>query len=79
MPGRDPSLRHGRACPGHPRLALHKGKDVDARHKAGHDREAQDNNTPAMSLLRCAKLRNRRARRYFVSNRCRRTKLTVAY
>jgi hypothetical protein len=31
--------RHGRACPGHPRLAFSwKGrKDVDARHKAGHD------------------------------------------
>src|SRR5215831_18338132 len=29
-------LRHGRACPGHPRLVY---KDVDARHKAGHDGE----------------------------------------
>jgi hypothetical protein len=28
-------LRHGRACPGHPRLE--RRKDVDARHKAGHD------------------------------------------
>ena len=28
-------IRHGRACPGHPRLA--QGKDVDARPKAGHD------------------------------------------
>jgi hypothetical protein len=27
---------HGRACPGHPRLANAK-KGVDARHKAGHD------------------------------------------
>src|SRR5437660_7619487 len=27
--------RHGRACPGHPRLYSHQ--DVDARHKAGHD------------------------------------------
>jgi hypothetical protein len=27
--------RHGRACPGHPRLE--RAKDVDARHKAGHD------------------------------------------
>jgi hypothetical protein len=27
--------RHGRACPGHPRLSYHQG--VDARHKAGHD------------------------------------------
>jgi hypothetical protein len=26
-------FRHGRACPGHPRLAA--GEDVDARHKAG--------------------------------------------
>ena len=30
------SLRHGRACPGHPRLSR-CGTDVDARHKAGHD------------------------------------------
>jgi hypothetical protein len=30
-------LRHGRARPGHPRLGLRR-KDVDARHKAGHDR-----------------------------------------
>jgi hypothetical protein len=29
--------RHGRACPGHPRLASATKKDVDARHKAGHD------------------------------------------
>src|SRR6266849_10436449 len=29
-------IRHGRACPGHPRLGVVK-KDVDARHKAGHD------------------------------------------
>jgi len=30
--------RHGRACPGHPRLAeLQRHEDVDARHKAGHD------------------------------------------
>jgi hypothetical protein len=29
--------RHGRACPGHPRLAASQEKDVDARHKAGHD------------------------------------------
>jgi hypothetical protein len=31
-------VRHGRACPGHPRLASCKDKKgVDARHKAGHD------------------------------------------
>jgi hypothetical protein len=30
------SIRHGRARPGHPRLGVVK-KDVDARHKAGHD------------------------------------------
>ena len=30
------SRRHGRACPGHPRLFCGT-KDVDARHKAGHD------------------------------------------
>src|SRR5712675_3666057 len=29
--------RHGRACPGHPRLRLAPREDVDARHKAGHD------------------------------------------
>jgi len=30
--------RHGRACPGHPRLAeLQHREDMDARHKAGHD------------------------------------------
>src|SRR6187399_977520 len=29
--------RHGRAFPGHPRLTLSGPKDVDARHKAGHD------------------------------------------
>jgi hypothetical protein len=28
--------RHGRACPGHPRLRG-RPKDVDARHKAGQD------------------------------------------
>jgi hypothetical protein len=34
-----PSLRHGRACPGHPRSFFQssEAKDVDARHKAGHD------------------------------------------
>src|SRR5262249_17878697 len=30
------SLRHARACRGHPRLRWRK-KNVDARHKAGHD------------------------------------------
>jgi lysophospholipase L1-like esterase len=31
-------MRHGRACPGHPRLFVRRErKDVDARHKAGHD------------------------------------------
>jgi hypothetical protein len=36
----DTQLRHGRACPGHPRLKFGVGlKDVDARHKAGHDEE----------------------------------------
>lgn len=29
-------LRHGRACPVHPRLPAAE-KDVDARHKSGHD------------------------------------------
>ena len=32
---------HGRACPGHPRLVLLRGRrDVDARDKRGHDGEA---------------------------------------
>jgi hypothetical protein len=31
-------LRHGRACPGDPRASRFEcHKDVDARHKAGHD------------------------------------------
>jgi lysophospholipase L1-like esterase len=31
-------MRHGRACPGHPRLFVREEReDVDARHKAGHD------------------------------------------
>jgi NADH-quinone oxidoreductase subunit J len=35
--------RHGRACPGHPRLVFRQGKkDVDARHKAGHDEAFRD-------------------------------------
>src|SRR5947209_1467044 len=33
--------RHGRACPGHPRLPCRRAKDVDARDKPGHD----DNNS----------------------------------
>jgi hypothetical protein len=44
-------------------------KDVDARHKAGHDEK---------TCYDCAKLRNRARRRHFVS-KCRgTTKLTVA-
>jgi hypothetical protein len=32
------SYRHGRACPGYPRLtAATRKKDVDARDKRGHD------------------------------------------
>src|SRR4051812_42793459 len=31
-----PLHRHGRVCPGHPRLDYGR-EDVDARHKAGHD------------------------------------------
>src|SRR5712671_5744821 len=37
--------RHGRACPGHPRLKVSK-EDVDARHKAGHDAELLDYRQP---------------------------------
>ncbi|TAI63720.1 hypothetical protein CWO89_22775 [Bradyrhizobium sp. Leo170] len=29
--------RHARACPGHPRLTLSCGKNVDGRDKPGHD------------------------------------------
>ena len=33
-----PPIRHGRACPGHPRLVCAVGtKNVDARIKSGHD------------------------------------------
>jgi len=31
------SLRHGRACPGHPRLCRTKKQDMDALAKRGHD------------------------------------------
>jgi hypothetical protein len=44
--GRRVSSRHGRACPGHPRLAccsIKGRKEVDARHKAGHDESALGN------------------------------------
>jgi hypothetical protein len=38
--------RHGRACPGHPRLVSLRGrKDVDARDKRGHDGEAFGENS----------------------------------
>jgi hypothetical protein len=38
--------RHGRARPGHPRLALLRGrKDVDARDKRGHDGEVFGENS----------------------------------
>jgi hypothetical protein len=38
--------RHGRACPGHPRLNERAVcKDVDARHKAGHDAEVSQGAT----------------------------------
>src|SRR6516165_8480605 len=36
-PGSHQTRRHGRACPGHPRLDTRR--NVDARHKAGHDDE----------------------------------------
>ena len=36
-------LPHGRACPGHPRLASPSKKDVDARVKRGHDDMHWDN------------------------------------
>ncbi len=32
--------RHGRACPGHPRLELRQKKDVDARDEGGHSEKA---------------------------------------
>jgi hypothetical protein len=34
--------RHGRACPGHPRLSCCSTKDVDARDKRGHDDQNHD-------------------------------------
>jgi hypothetical protein len=43
--GDDPSqaapitIRHARACPGHPRLTALMGEDVDGRDKPGHDEE----------------------------------------
>src|ERR687887_96029 len=41
-----PNRRHGRACPGHPRLSTERKQDVDARGKPGHDEEKE----PAMIL-----------------------------
>ena len=40
--------RHGRACPGHPRLR--PGKDVDARDERGHDEAARGCATTSASL-----------------------------
>src|SRR5256885_260026 len=34
--------RHGRACPGHPRLGYCSKQDVDARRTAGHDDTARE-------------------------------------
>jgi predicted N-acetyltransferase YhbS len=41
--------RHGRACPGHPRLLCREVKVVDARHKAGHDAESLSE--PSLTIL----------------------------
>src|SRR5712664_3622142 len=50
-------FRHGRACPGHPRLdGTEESKDVDARDKPGHDKVS-------VQLARRAKPRLRRAYR----------------
>jgi|SRR5438270_3306246 len=55
--------RHGRARPGHPRSSLpHQRKDVDARHKAGHDAggseipkgEGEERAGCALKMRRCA-------------------------
>ena len=47
--------RHGRACPGHPRLSA-RPKDVDARHEAGHDglialRTAMPSSAPVIAAM----------------------------
>src|SRR4051794_20883071 len=45
-------------CPGHPRLAsATKEKDVDARHKAGHDEKYQYPPVLLASLLVCTRSR----------------------
>jgi hypothetical protein len=35
-------IRHGRACPGHPRLTYRTSLAVDARDKPGHDDRESD-------------------------------------
>src|ERR1700733_16185332 len=46
-----PLVRHGRACPGHPRLAAtYRIKNVDARHEAGHDELANRASDPDSGL-----------------------------
>jgi hypothetical protein len=58
-------FRHGRACPGHPRLVAWLGQDVDARHKAGHDEAPAATSrerafrTSARPELRCGNLSRR--------------------
>jgi hypothetical protein len=50
--------RHGRACPGHPRLHVSLDQDVDARAKRGHDgMSAQSGATLACRLFRRANYR----------------------
>ncbi|MEH2515980.1 hypothetical protein V1279_001553 [Bradyrhizobium sp. AZCC 1610] len=39
MPGQKREARLRARCPGHPRLSLCEGKDVDGRDKPGHDGE----------------------------------------
>jgi DoxX-like family len=50
--------RHGRACPGHPRLSSNGTKNVDARDKPGHDEEifAALCRLPSASLVISAEL-----------------------
>jgi hypothetical protein len=37
LEGLNQMARHGRTCSGHPHLLLGWNKDVDDRHKGGHD------------------------------------------
>jgi hypothetical protein len=57
MAGQKREARLRARCPGHPRLTLRIRKDVDARHKAGHDGECRSRPF-AISKLPLAQKRN---------------------